>query len=198
MNTPTHLVVNLLVLGRRDRPREITPIGLGALVPDAPMLVFYLWERLVAGASEQEIWGARYWDPGWQAFIDAFNSLPLIALGLGVSWYLYARTTHTTAGRWLGLFFTSMALHVALDLPLHHEDAHRHLFPFSDWRFLSPVSYWDPERFGGVVSLLEVLIGAFGLTGLWIRYRHPYPRTVVAVTGAIYVAFAAFVVLVWM
>ena len=42
MNTPAHVVLNLLVLSPRDRPRLFTPVTLGAVLPDAPMFAFYL------------------------------------------------------------------------------------------------------------------------------------------------------------
>ena len=47
-------------------------------------------------------------------------------------------------------------LHLTFDLPFHHDDAHPHFWPFSDWRFTSPLSYWDPAHDGGVIALAEV------------------------------------------
>jgi len=55
-----------------------------------------------------------------------------------------------------GLFFASMVLHHLCDLPLHHDDAHRHFFPFSNIRFTSPVSYWDRNHYGTWGALLEL------------------------------------------
>ena len=77
MNTPAHVVLNLLVLASPRRPRLTAAIVTGALLPDAPMFVFYLWQKW-AGAPERLIWGARYFEPAWQAFFDLTNSLPLI------------------------------------------------------------------------------------------------------------------------
>ncbi len=153
MNTPAHAVVNLLVLGRRERPRLLLPLTVGALLPDAPMLLFYAYYKAV-GAAENFIWSTAYYDPGWQAFIDIFNSLPLIGLGLLLA--------HRAAMPRLAALFSSVALHALCDLPLHREDAHRHFFPLSDWRFESPVSYWDPRHGGAVFSLVESIFVVAG------------------------------------
>ena len=50
-----------------------------------------------------------------------------------------------------------MALHVPEDLFLHHDDGHRHFYPLSQWRYSSPVSYWDPNHYGKIVAPLEAL-----------------------------------------
>ena len=38
----------------------------------------------LAWANSQ--WSDAYFEPGWQAFFDLFNSLPLIALGAVIAW----------------------------------------------------------------------------------------------------------------
>ena len=155
MTTPAHAALSLIVLGRSER--NALPVALGAVAPDAPMLVFYLWERLVRGVSEGRIWSERYFDPGWQVVFEIPSSIPLLALALCILLVLLGRRS---TGRFPAagvaatprparltaatLFVASMILHALGDLPLHREDAHRHFFPVSDWRFTSPVSYWDP------------------------------------------------------
>ncbi len=189
MNTPAHVVLNALVLGRgRWRDHWVAITG-GALVPDLPMFGFYLYQRAVLEAPERRIWSEAYFQPGWQTFFDLFNSLPLIALGALVAWR--ARATG-----WLA-FFASMALHCLLDLPLHREDAHGHFFPFSSWRFESPVSYWDPAHYGlyfaGAEALL-VLVGALVLT----RYAPPRAwRFVGGVSVLLYLVLGAFLLWFW-
>ncbi len=156
MNTVAHLVLSLLTLERPQlfyawprflRPGErqlsVTPIVWGALIPDLPMVVFYGVE------SERYIWGTAYFLPHWSNFIDLFNSVPLIALGF--LWSFWRRSW------WGWLLFSSMLLHVFGDLPLHHDDGHRHFFPVSNWRFESPVSYWDPNHHGGVAAVVEAI-----------------------------------------
>jgi hypothetical protein len=56
------------------------------------------------------------------------------------------------------VFCASLICHSLLDLPVHHDDAHRHFFPLSDYRFISPLSYWDPSHYGQFVALAEVLV----------------------------------------
>jgi hypothetical protein len=131
--TPAHALVNWLILGRRDRPQTTAAIVAGSLFPDLPMFAFYAYQKLLR-TPDSDIWGRVYFDSAWQAFFDVFNSIPLIALCLLVTWRL-------AAIRWTVLF-AAMGLHVVFDLPLHQDDAHRHFFPLSDWRFVSPVSYW--------------------------------------------------------
>lgn len=168
------------VPGRGTGPEAWTVAALlaGGVVPDLPMFVFYGWERLVRGATEAEIWGVLYFDPGWQAVFDLFNSLPLIALGLYVAWRLRSLTS-------TGLF-ASMGLHVLADLPLHGADAHRPFFPLSTWRFKSPVSYWDPGSFGGVVAPLELAAVAVCTVVALRRFESRGVRWMVGLTAAAY------------
>ena len=164
MNTPAHLVVSALVLGRdRWQPHWLAITG-GALVPDLPMIVFFVYERFVLGASQRLIWSTRYFDPGWQTFFDVFNSLPFIAVALLIAWRL--RSTASLA------FLSSMAVHCLADLPLHREDAHGHFFPLTNWRFESPVSYWDPQHYGLLVLVAELLLVVLG-AAILMRYYRP-------------------------
>ncbi|MCP4334492.1 MAG: hypothetical protein GY785_17700 [Gammaproteobacteria bacterium] len=186
MNTPAHVIINLLVLSRQPDHRRSVVIVAGALLPDLVIIVFYGW-HLLLGTSESQIWSVEYYRPLWQAGIDSFNSIPLISLAMLLSWY---------ARQYLLLiFFSSMLLHIFGDLPLHHDDAHRHFFPFSEWRFQSPVSYWDPAHHGawaGLVEFVCVLAAA-----LWMYRRWTLLRPWVAVTTAVYLLYWVYVFMVW-
>lgn len=74
------------------------------------------------------------------------------------------------------VFALSGLLHLAGDLPLHAEDAHRHLWPLSDWRFISPVSYWDPAHYGRIAAPIEALFAAGLIVLLWRRFAGLIPR----------------------
>ena len=186
MNTPAHVMINLLVLARNpSHPKSAAIIG-GALIPDLVIIVFYGWQ-LILGNAESQIWSVEYYRPVWQAWIDSFNSIPIITIAILLSW--------KTGQHMLLIFFSSMLLHVCGDLPLHHDDAHRHFFPFSDWRFASPISYWDPAYHGRWVSLLEfvsVLTAAGFMYWRWVLLR-PW----VTVTFLVYLLYWIYVFVVW-
>jgi hypothetical protein len=88
-----------------------------------------------------------------------------------------------------------MVLHVAADLPLHREDAHGHFYPFSDWHFESPISYWDPAHHGLVVGGLEVVGVIIGSLVL-VRRGAPW-RYIGLATLGLYTAFAVFAIQTW-
>ena len=130
------------------------------------MLVFYGYQRVYLGRSEYMIWSSSYFEQQWQYVFDLFHSIPLIAAAAFVSWC--ARRS-----LWL-VFFLSMLWHALGDLPLHHDDANAHFLPFFNWRFASPVSFWDPQYFGRYFAVAEialVLIGALMLTRRSLEWR---------------------------
>ncbi len=188
MNTQAHVVAGLWCFGRRRQPELAWPLAIGGLLPDAPMFVFYAVQK-IRGVAEATIWTQRYFDSGWQTFFDLFNSLPLMALAALVAWRCRLPA--------LMAVVAAMALHALLDLPLHHEDAHRHLFPFSDWRFASPISYWDPARHGAIASLVEIIGVAAGIAVVWRRFPQRSVRVLLGLIAASYIAYFGYVFTVW-
>ena len=161
MNTPAHIVAGLAILGAGRGRQYGRWILLGTLLPDLPMFGFYLWQRLVLSTPEYVIWGSVYFEPGWQTFFDAFNSIPIALLGLAIAGY---------ARSWPGIYLcAALLLHYAMDLPFHHDDAHGHFYPFSSWRFTSPVSYWDPAHLGRLGAGLELTCVAIASATLYRR-----------------------------
>ena len=160
MNTPGHAVLNVALLGKKGHPERALPILLGALLPDIPIFFFFIWERLVRGVPDRLIWSERYFDPAWQRCFDVAHSIPL-----ALAAYLIARRTYPA----LALLSSSLILHSLADLPLHHDDAHRHFLPFSAWRYMSPISYWDPARHGAIAALGEVVTVVIAAAVVWRR-----------------------------
>jgi hypothetical protein len=186
VNTPAHAMINLALLGRGGLGRHFERwILLGSVLPDIPMFGFYLWQRLIAGETESRIWGELYFESNWQTFFDLFNSIPIAVLACGIAWRL---GLHGAA--WL---FASVALHCAIDLSLHHDDGHRHFLPIFDWRFESPVSYWDPAHHGSIGALLEAVAVAVSSAVLIRRGASRGWRVILAGTALIY--FAGYVTL---
>ncbi len=187
MNTPAHAIANLLIM-RGTREKHALAITAGAFAPDLPMVIFWVWGR-AQGASERALWRDGYFDPAWQAVFDAVHSFPL----LGLAWLAARYAGRPTAAA----FLASMFLHACFDFPLHHDDAHHHFFPFSDWRFLSPVSYWDPAWHGQIVASLELVLVAAG--GAWLLRTTQTRRLKTLVAGVmfIYLAWWGFVAAMW-
>lgn len=189
MNTPAHVVVNLLCIGRRDTASTLTPVVAGAILPDAPMFIFYFVEKIIHQKPEMMIWRQSYYQSDWQNFIDFFNSLPLMLIGLSIAAWISSKVGM--------LVFSSMILHVAGDLPLHHDDAHRHFFPFSNWRFISSFSYWDSHHYGNIVSSLEILAVIIGSTILFRMYRSHLGKIGIAIIGVLYFLHFLYALAVW-
>lgn len=189
MNTPAHAMINLLVMGRQQGLSLQLAILAGAILPDAPIFLFYFVEKVLRRTPERIIWSQAYFQDNWQNFIDLFNSLPLMVLGLGIS--IWAKSNVAIA------LFLSMMLHIAGDLPLHHNDAHRHFFPMSDWRFISPVSYWDPRHFGNIVAPLEIGAVVLSCVVLFLSYESLAGRAIVGLIGVAYALYFVYVFQVW-
>ena len=189
MDTGAHIICNLVVQSRSSESRVFVAVLIGATLPDLPIMLFYAWESLVMNSAEPEIWSELYFKPGWQNFFDTFNSLPLIAVLLALGVYFKKQLISVLA--------LSMALHVLLDLPFHHDDAHRHFFPFSDWRYFSPISYWDPKYHGDVMHIVQITIVIIGLVVLWLRHPDRLEKTTLAFLGVGYLLFQVFVATVW-
>lgn len=189
MNTPAHIVLNLLCVGRLDAASVIVPTVVGAILPDVPMFVMYFVAKVIWQQPERLIWTKTYHQTGWQNFIDLFNSVPLMLVGLGLCWGMNVQFGV--------LLFASMLLHIAGDFPLHRDDAHRHFFPLSNWRFYSPVSYWDPRYHGRIVTTLEQLAVILSCGVLFQFYGAIPAKITIGLIGLSYVAYFVYGSLVW-
>jgi len=85
-----------------------------------------------------------------QNIVALFHSIPLAGIGWLIAYYFGWPSVQ--------ILFISTILHSVGDLPVHNDDAHRHFFPFSNYRFISPFSYWDRKHYGSIVSLVEMLL----------------------------------------
>lgn len=188
MNTQTHLLLASALFTRRGRENRLRNAAViaGALVPDAIIFVMFGWSKLV-GAPEQEVWSTWYFNPPWLTAIDWMNSLPLFGLILLVGWMLPKDPPVLNAiSSALMLFALAAITHLLGDLPFHVEDGHAHFVPFTEWRFVSPVSYWDPRHYGTIVSLLELALGVTMIVILWLRFNARQVRTLLAVAVMTY------------
>lgn len=159
VQTPGHAVLNVAVLASLASPQHALPILAGALAPDVPICVLYLRERFLRGLPDERIWSESYQRPFWLNLIHGAHSIPLALLGVGAGLAL---------GSWaVAIFCGSVLLHALADLPVHAQDAHRHFLPFSQYRFISPLSYWDVRYHARKVALVEALLVGAASAFLW-------------------------------
>ena len=213
VNSQTHLLISAALLARPDRPLRNAAVIAGAILPDASIYALVTWAKM-NDVPERTIWRELYWQDPWQTVGAITNSVPLFAAGLILcaillilSQRLVERiSTKTYKGVFLpafwlfGLFFfASCLLHIAFDLPVHAADAHRHFWPLSDWRFHSPLSYWDNAHHAQWVSIFEIGLGLLLVGILFRRFKHLWVRLVLGVAAAAYIVvpiywFAVFAV----
>ena len=181
MHTQTHLLLGLAAFGRGP-PRTAVAAAGGALLPDVPALVMAGWALAVQRRDAGDVFGESYYSDAWQAVLAPWHSIPLWGLAL-----VLAFAVRSPAAR---AFAAAGLLHIAFDLPVHADDPHRHLWPLSDWRFFSPVSYWDPDQGGRVAGALEIAGGLALVALLWRRWRATPARVGLGVMVVLYLVQA--------
>jgi hypothetical protein len=184
MNTPTHLLASAVVLAKPGDTKRNGWILFGALLPDLSMFVMFIWARVLMRVPQQEIWSDVYFDPFWQTVSNIANAAPLYALALAIGAALKLPLLY--------VFSFSALLHIALDLPVHREDAHAHFWPITDWKFISPVSYWDPDHFGLWSTGFELVLAAALIVVLWRRFSSRGVRIALGVAFAAYFVAPAY------
>ena len=189
MNTPAHVAASVLIWRGEQGWGPAIAVGVGAMLPDLPMFGFYAYQKLWAGTTEREIWSKLYFEANWQLLFDVFNSIPLALLAIAVCYGM--------GWRWGMLLAASALVHVLCDFPLHHDDAHRHFLPFTNWRFASPVSYWDPNHFGRTFMLMELGFAVTACCIVGFTGEHWPMRSLAFTTLALYAVGIAFALIVW-
>lgn len=184
MITSTHALLSLAILSKRgDRKRNLSVLT-GALLPDLAIFLWAPYQAIVNGVSGDEMWNKLYFEPPMQNLIAWFNSVPIYA-ALALIGFL-ARSKGW--GKLLMVFALAALIHIATDMPVHADDAYRHFWPISDWRFYSPLSYWDIDHHAGWVGKIDVAI-AFGcMAVLWQRFSARWIKIVLSITSAFYLA----------
>ncbi len=179
VNTQTHILVGAALLMRPGGRARNAAVFAGALIPDLAIYLMY-GNAKWTGLSEHAIWSELFVSPAWQGWITVANSIPiyaaLVLLALAKGWMM------------LTVFSLAALAHIALDFFVHHDDAHRHFWPISDWRFASPLSYWDPAYYGTWVSFAEFGLGAALAALLWRRFEAPFARALLVVALLAYIA----------
>jgi len=156
MNTPSHAILNLFILRKLfkkkvDKVKHFNLIVvLGSILPDLPMFFFFLYYTFINKVPQMEIWHTLYFTESWQVVFNLFNSIPIF-LVIALLAYKFSKTR-------LFVFCLANLLHFVGDFFVHQEDAHAHFFPLSNYKFMSPISYWDRSSGGTTFSIIEAMV----------------------------------------
>jgi membrane-bound metal-dependent hydrolase YbcI (DUF457 family) len=191
MNTQSHILMGALLFGK-PLPRLAVAGAVGGLVPDVPMFAIVAALRL-SGHPFEEIFGELYWERWWQVCNAVGHSFLIWGALALVSGFIVRSGWERAPRAALLLAFSGAALvHSSIDFLVHREDAHMQFWPLSDWKFVSPVSYWDRAHYGDWFGLLEAVLGMAMATLLFVRFRSILVRSALALCIALYAAVPAF------
>ncbi|MEM1377395.1 MAG: hypothetical protein AAGG69_08400 [Pseudomonadota bacterium] len=212
--TQTHfLVAAALFCSPKRPPAQNVAVLIGALAPDFAIYALFVWSKL-AGVPERQLWSDIYFSEPMLTITAIGNSAPLymavviagLALVTSQKIEAVAASSHGSMGlaRYIDPKHTNVWVlggmaaltHVALDFPVHAGDAHPHFWPLTDWRFFSPVSYWDPSHYGHVFAPLEAALGIFLAIMLFRRFKARWVRALTLILIAAYIAVPAYFTLV--
>ncbi len=182
MNTPAHVLLGVAVCGTPGSKSRNTAALVGSVLPDATIVGMVAWQGWVIGRTGPQIFGIDYFTPFWQEVFAVSNSLPLFFL-CAVLGLLFRRS-------WIVAFAAAAILHVFADLPLHADDGHPPFWPFSEWIFASPYSYWDVRYGGGYLAPAEFVLTVAMAVWMFGRYRDWLPRIAVGICLAVEGLFA--------
>jgi hypothetical protein len=183
------MLLGTALLGRKI-PRTAWAAVFGGLLPDLPNLLIVSALKLY-GLHDLIIYGLLYWQHWWQ-LTNAFAHNVWLWTSVFVASILLRERRNLGAaaidGWTLPIIMAAAALlHIAIDFVTHREDAYMVFWPVT-YRFISPVSYWDPNHFGNWVGHAEIVIGIACALILIRRFRHPIARAALSVAIVIYLA----------
>ncbi len=167
MNSPSHVILNTFLL--RNRAGEYLKFAaLGSFLPDLAITIFSIYVFSFTNYSAEYVWNDYYYNSDWQGFFQASHSFVIWGLVIGVAYLLKVNKL-----LWLGV---GGLLHSTCDFPLHNGDAYQHFYPLSNWKFHSPVSYFEVDHYGLYWSVIEaslmiwIYIKFFRQQANWWKY----------------------------
>lgn len=183
MNSPTHSLLAMALLSKKEHTKRNWAVFIGSLLPDIVIYLWFPYQAFVKGESGKRIWNELYFEAPMQNAIALFNSVPIYGALAAVGYFARGKIW----GKLLLVFALAALIHMATDLPVHNHDAYRHFWPLSDWRFFSPFSYYEADHHAGVVSLIETFIAFASIFVLWRRFPKRWVKILLGVLAALYI-----------
>lgn len=193
MNTQTHLLVAAALFAKPDAPKRNTALIIGALLPDAAIFALFGW-AVVTGVPQETLWREIYFSEPMLTFTAIGNSAPLYAAIALLGWFWARMRAGEPLPALPALTVLGLAAlsHLAGDFPVHVDDAHPHFWPLSDWRFRSPISYWDSAHHGRAFGTFEAALGITLAAILFFRFKALWVRALLALCVLAYLAVPVF------
>jgi LexA-binding, inner membrane-associated putative hydrolase len=188
MHTQTHVIMGAALLGRKV-PAYAWAGVIGGLLPDIPMFAIVAALKIY-GIPNMLIFNLLYFQNWWQISNGVSHSLLFWPMLFGICWCM----KQTANERWRERFnvicivAASAIIHSVIDLLCHREDAHMHFWPLTWWKFMSPVSYYNPQHYGRYFSAFEAVLGLTMAVYLIKTYQNWIVRGLLAIAAVLYVA----------
>ena len=157
--------------------------AIGSFLPDAAIYLWAPYQMFVNKVDSRTLWNELYFEPPMQNLIAYFNSIPVYAALAAAGYVLREKIW----GKLLLVFALAALTHMATDLPVHNHDAYRHFWPLSDWRFISPFSYYESAHHSRWVSLIEAVIALGSAFVLWRRFAKLWVRAILGLMVIFYI-----------
>lgn len=189
MQTYSHFIITA-ALGRPFKNKaeasdQLPPLNkgalmLGSIMPDVPLTLTTIGCIIYDGANGlfdtpestvRQLFEDWFFNSPWvKAQHNLFHS-PLLDAGYMLFGYWLWKRGHKW-GAWIFWFAVACMIHTSIDIPLHYDDGPLLLFPLNwSWRFMSPVSYWDPQHYGTPFAIFEHSLVLGLLIYLIVIYR---------------------------
>lgn len=154
MRTYSHAVLTLAAT-RRFGLRTASAATLGSVIPDLPVAAGAIWLWFKRGIfTRDQLQQEACARKSFAAPDSALHSAVVLAAVLVLCGLLaIKRSEHR---RPLLAFLLGWAGHVAADALTHGKDARPLLWPLSERRFRSPISYWEKSRYGRLFATIEL------------------------------------------
>ncbi len=134
---------------------------LGGLAPDLSLYVLAGGALFLLGIPAQRVFDELYFSDVWQTVFAIDNSF--------LVWGAFCAVALWRQAPWAVALTGAALLHLALDMPLHHDDGRPHFWPVTGWVFESPVSYWDRRHGAMWIAPAEAAAALTATAVLWWR-----------------------------
>lgn len=183
MQTPSHFLLTAVLAHKAP---SLTQTGskvsllVGSILPDLPLILltvgyelYYRWFAVspTSGSVMEYLHFDLFFnDPIWIISHNFFHSLVINFVLLAVGYWGMRREQRW--GRLLFWLTVGTLFHTVIDILTHHSDGPLLLFPLNcEYRFPSPVSYWEAAYYGREFRIFEYAADALIIVYLIIIWR---------------------------